>query len=102
MRPKQPTSRNLTQSLALGVVAGQAGCLMVALVLGGLITGIWLDAQLGTRPLMTLALMLAGVVLGPLAAVTSVLRASHTLEAGEASGTSQAEQEDNPKREGAS
>jgi F0F1-type ATP synthase assembly protein I len=39
----------------------QSGCLVVALVLIAVVAGIWLDRVLGTRPVITLVLVLASV-----------------------------------------
>lgn len=52
-----------TYGLAVAGLLGQVGCLTVAIVLGALGTGLWLDAQLGSRPLFTIGLILASVPL---------------------------------------
>ena len=49
--------------LAVAGLLGQVGCLTVAIVLAALGTGLWLDAQLGSRPLFTIGLILASVPL---------------------------------------
>lgn len=41
----------------------QSGCLVVALVLIAVVAGIWLDRVLGTRPVITLVLVLGSVPL---------------------------------------
>lgn len=41
----------------------QSGCLVVALVLVAVVAGIWLDRALGTRPVLTLVLVLGSVPL---------------------------------------
>ncbi len=41
----------------------QSGCLVVALVLIAVVAGIWLDRMLGTRPVITLVLVLGSVPL---------------------------------------
>lgn len=75
----RPPSRNVGQGIALGAVAGQAGCLIVVMVLAGLGVGIWLDGQLGTRPLFTLALVLLSIPLSLAYAVGSILRLSRAI-----------------------
>lgn len=44
-------------NLALAAVVGQVGCLTLIIVMLALLGGIWLDHRLGSRPVMTLALM---------------------------------------------
>jgi F0F1-type ATP synthase assembly protein I len=39
----------------------QSGCLVVAMVLVAVVAGIWLDRVLGTRPVLTLLLVLGSV-----------------------------------------
>lgn len=41
--------------------AAQVGCLTLAVILGGLGAGLWLDAKFGTSPWFTLGLILASV-----------------------------------------
>jgi hypothetical protein len=50
-----------TDSLALAGVAGQAGCVTLIVVIAALVAGLWLDNQLGTRPIVTILLVLASV-----------------------------------------
>ena len=63
-----PTSnkpdKNRSQStfnLTLAAVAGQVGCLTLVIVLAALIVCLWLDAQFGTKPMLTVILMIASV-----------------------------------------
>lgn len=53
--------RQYATNLLLVAAAGQAGCLTVAIIFGALITGLWLDRTLDTRPLFTILLMLGSV-----------------------------------------
>ncbi len=87
MSNKPPIDRSMSQSLALSIVAGQAGCTMVLLLLAGLIAGIWTDSLLGTHPLFTLVLMLTGIIIGPFAAIKMVLSAPHAPPTGQATVT---------------
>ena len=48
-------------NLSLAGVAGQVGCVTVLLVFGSLFAGMWLDRVLGTRPLLTVGLLLGSV-----------------------------------------
>ena len=74
------SSPNVVRSAALGIVAGQAGCGVVVLVVVGLAAGIWLDAQLGTRPALTIALMLLSIPVSLLYMVSSVLSTARALQ----------------------
>ena len=47
---------------------------MVACILGGLLAGLYLDKVLGTRPLLAVALLLAGVGAGMLACYRMIVR----------------------------
>ena len=48
-------------NLTLAVVAGQAGCLTLVIIIGALFGGLWLDSQLDTRPLFTLLLLIGSI-----------------------------------------
>lgn len=48
-------------NLTLAAVAGQVGCLTLFIVLAALFGGLWLDNQFGTRPIITVVLMVASV-----------------------------------------
>jgi F0F1-type ATP synthase assembly protein I len=50
-------------STLLIVVIGQVGCLTLAVILASVFGGMWLDNALGTKPVFTLALLLAGIPL---------------------------------------
>ena len=48
-------------NLTLAAVAGQVGCLTIAIVLAALFGGLWLDARFNTKHLFTIGLMIASV-----------------------------------------
>ncbi len=52
-------------ALALAVLGllGQVGCVTALVILAALAAGLWVDAQLDTRPVFTLAMVLASVPL---------------------------------------
>ncbi|HLG50026.1 MAG: AtpZ/AtpI family protein [Chloroflexi bacterium] len=52
----------------------QLGFTLVASILLGLVLGLWIDAQLGTRPWATLILSLLGILAGSFAAYRLVAR----------------------------
>ncbi len=44
-------------------MVGQVGCLSLVIILLSVLGGLWLDNMLGTKPLFTLILLLAGIPL---------------------------------------
>jgi MFS-type transporter involved in bile tolerance (Atg22 family) len=53
--------KEFNQSVVLGAVVGQVGCLTLIIVLAALFGGLWLDRVFGTKPVMTLILMIASI-----------------------------------------
>ena len=45
----------------LVVMIGQVGCLTLIIILASVFGGLWLDKTFGTKPVFTLALLLAGI-----------------------------------------
>ena len=61
-REKKGSDRSQSAfNLTLAAVAGQVGCLTLVIVLAALLVGLWLDAQFGTKPMITVILMIASV-----------------------------------------
>jgi hypothetical protein len=58
---QRPAQKEINQSLVLGAVVGQVGCLTLVIVLAALFGGLWLDGQLGTKPYITIALVIGSV-----------------------------------------
>ncbi|OGO27719.1 MAG: hypothetical protein A2W33_08540 [Chloroflexi bacterium RBG_16_52_11] len=82
-----------TVNLTLAAVAGQVGCLTLVIVLAALIVGLWLDAQLGTKPMITLILMIASVPVTLVVMFWVVRAATARMQPGEAQ-NSEKQQED--------
>ncbi len=59
--PAGENRKEVNQSVVLGAVVGQVGCLTLLIVLAALFGGIWLDNQFGTKPILTVLLMIASV-----------------------------------------
>ncbi len=58
----QETDRvQYTFNMALAAVAGQVGCLTLVIIIVTLFGGLWLDSQLGTRPLFTVLLLVGSI-----------------------------------------
>ena len=43
------------------VLVGQMGCLTLIIILASVMGGLWLDRMFGTKPVITLALLFAGI-----------------------------------------
>ena len=56
-------------NLTLAVVAGQVGCLTTIIIIAALLGGMWLDNQLGSKPVLTIGLVVASV---PITLVTMI------------------------------
>ncbi len=63
-----------TDAYALVGIAGQAGCVTLVVVVVALIAGLWLDRQLGSRPVMTLILVVASIPVSVILMLRMVLR----------------------------
>ncbi len=59
------------------VLVGQMGCLTVIVIALSVLLGLWLDGVFHTKPIITLALLLAGV---PVSVILMVLVGRKTLE----------------------
>jgi hypothetical protein len=59
--PAGEERKEINQSVVLGAVVGQVGCLTLVIVLAALFGGLWLDGVFGTKPVITLLLMIASV-----------------------------------------
>jgi len=75
--PFAAVGKGLAQGSAIGL---QAGCLGVALVIGALLLGLWLDGQLHTKPWLTLGLLLLSVPLSVYAMFRFALRAARSAQ----------------------
>lgn len=59
--PDQKNQKQRIINLTLAAVAGQVGCLTLVIVLGAVLIGLWLDRVYGTRPVITLVLVIASI-----------------------------------------
>jgi F0F1-type ATP synthase assembly protein I len=50
-------------NMTLGAVVSQVGCLTALVIIGALLAGLWLDNLLGTKPQLTIVLLLASAPL---------------------------------------
>ncbi len=78
--PLAAVGQGLAQGSAIGL---QVGCLGAGLVVGALLLGLWLDGQLGTRPWVTLGLMLVSMPVSVYAMFRLALRAARSIQARE-------------------
>jgi F0F1-type ATP synthase assembly protein I len=57
--------KNILNTLLI-VMIGQVGCLTLVVILASVFLGLWLDGLFGTKPLLTLILLFAGIPLSVL------------------------------------
>ena len=75
MTQSERNGRNILKTL-LVVMVGQVGCLTLVIILASVFGGLWLDKTFGTKPIFTLALLLAGI---PVSVIVMVVVARRTL-----------------------
>jgi F0F1-type ATP synthase assembly protein I len=68
--------RGMVNTLLI-VMVGQVGCLTLVIIIASLFGGLWLDNTLGTKPLFTLILLLAGI---PISVIVMLYVARKTLD----------------------
>ena len=62
---EQNDKKNIVNTL-LVVMIGQVGCLTLVIILASVYLGLWLDNVFGTKPVLTLVLLFAGIPLSVL------------------------------------
>ena len=68
------SGRDTGQILSTLAMVGQLGLLMAACILAGFLAGLYLDKVLGTRPVLAVVLLLAGVGAGMLVSYRMIVR----------------------------
>jgi F0F1-type ATP synthase assembly protein I len=58
------------------VLIGQVGCLTLIIILASVFVGMWLDNMFGTKPVITLVLLFAGI---PISVLVMLVVARRTL-----------------------
>lgn len=58
------------------VLIGQVGCLTLIIILASVFAGLWLDNMFGTKPVITLVLLFAGI---PISVLVMLVVARRTL-----------------------
>jgi F0F1-type ATP synthase assembly protein I len=56
------------------VMIGQVGCLTLIIIFGSVLVGLWLDNMFGTKPVITLVLLFAGIPISVLLMLTVARR----------------------------
>ncbi len=69
-------------NLTLAGAAGQVGCITLVIVLVAVLGGLWLDGQFHTRPVFTLALLVASIPVSLLAMLYIVRLVTSKIKAG--------------------
>ncbi len=75
MTQTEQKGRNILNTL-LVVMIGQVGCLTLVIILVSVFLGLWLDNMFGTKPVITLILLFAGI---PLSVFLMLFVARRTL-----------------------
>jgi F0F1-type ATP synthase assembly protein I len=65
-----------TLTTLLIVLVGQVGCLTLIIILASVFIGLWLDNMFGTKPVITLVLLFAGI---PISVLVMLVVARRTL-----------------------
>lgn len=60
MAQSENKGRSILNTLLI-VMIGQVGCLTLVIILASVFGGLWLDKMFNTKPVFTLALLLAGI-----------------------------------------
>jgi hypothetical protein len=76
---EQKGRRALTTLLI--VLIGQVGCLTLIIILASVFAGLWLDNMFGTKPVITLVLLFAGIPISVLVMLTVARRTLTRIKA---------------------
>ena len=60
MAQSEDKGRGILNTLLI-VMIGQVGCLTLIIILASVFAGLWLDNMFGTKPVITLVLLFAGI-----------------------------------------
>ena len=75
MTQPEPKDRNIINTV-LVVMIGQVGCLTLVILLLSVLGGLWLDNRFGTKPILTIVLLLLGI---PVSVFLMIVVARRTL-----------------------
>ncbi len=77
----EPERKQSFINLTLAIVAGQVGFLTLVIVLGAVLGGLWLDSRFGTRPVITLLLVVISIPVSVLVMLAVVRSAVSRIKA---------------------
>jgi F0F1-type ATP synthase assembly protein I len=75
MAQSENKGRGVLNTLLI-VMIGQVGCLTLIIIFGSVFLGLWLDNMFGTKPVITLVLLFAGI---PISVLVMLFVARRTL-----------------------
>jgi hypothetical protein len=75
MAQSEQKGRKILSTLLI-VMIGQVGCLTLVIILASVYAGLWLDNMFGTKPVLTLVLLFAGI---PISVLVMLFVARRTL-----------------------
>lgn len=76
MAQSKKNRTNLINTILI-VMIGQVGCLTLVVIVLSVFGGLWLDNYFGTKPIITLGLLFAGI---PVSVIIMIVVARRTLE----------------------
>ena len=79
----KPDPVTRARNLALAAVAGQVGFVTVVVIVGALLIGLWLDAQIGVKGPFTILLLVLSVPLSLYLVFRMALQATNAIHAPE-------------------
>ena len=79
-QPPKSSRGGYALNITLVAVAGQVGCLTLVIIMAALFGGLWLDSQLGTRPMFTITLMIVSIPITLFAMVWIVRKATSGIQ----------------------
>jgi len=68
-------------SITFAILAGQVGFITLMIVLGAVLGGLWIDSRFGTRPVVTLILVVLSIPVSVLVMLTVVRSAVARIRA---------------------
>lgn len=83
---QQPNRKQYWLNLTLAGIAGQVGCVTLAIVVVAVLGGLWLDARFQTRPALTLIMLLLSIPVSLGAMVYLVRKVTSKIKAGPTAG----------------
>lgn len=76
----KPTPAHYAVNLMLAGIAGMSGCVTLGMVIGALLTGLWIDNQAGSSPAFTILCIIVSIPVTLWVTLMVALRAARALQ----------------------